>query len=238
VSGAERARGGRERLLVGALVFTFLAHGAAMLGMLAFLLPLVPGGGGSGSDVDRVLRIAASPLSYRVGWLGWQITALSDVVLAVALVRAHEVGVARRAALVQLVLVLLAVVPDQGAQLMLVTRGIELARAAAASGDASPFLAFEERMFPLTSGWAALLYTLAAIGWAVTLRAGGRWSRALATLSPPMLLLFVAISVAPILPEGVRPKSELIGAGNALGFALLEGWFVAALLAVRATSRR
>ena len=227
----------RDRLLLRAFVFTFLAHGAAMLGMLIFLLPMLPGGGGVGGDLDRVMRIAASPLSYRLGWLGWQVTAFSDIVLGIALLRANPTGPARRAANAQLVFVLLAVIPDQVAQFLLVTRGVELASDAAVRGDPTDFLAFEGTMFPLTSGWAAILYTLAAIAWAATLRAGGRWSRALSLLSPPMLLLFVAISVAPVLPVAIRPSNELIGAGNAFAFTVLEVWFVAAFLATRAHAR-
>jgi hypothetical protein len=222
-----------ERFLRGALVFTFLAHGAAMLGMLAFLMPLVPGGGGPGDDLARVIRIAGSPVAYRLGWLGWQITAASDLVLAAALLRMTTAGTPpRRIAIVAAILVVLAVIPDQTAQLLLVTRGVELAREGAQQANATEFLVFEDVMFPLTSGWAALLYTLGAIGWALTLRASGLWSRPLAWLSTPMLALFVAISIAPILPVEVRPNPALIGGGNEVAFTLLEGWFVAAWAAV------
>jgi len=201
-------------------------------------MPMLPGGGGEGDDLSRALRIAASPQSYRLGWLGWQLTAVSDVILAITLVRASRGAstAERRASIAQLVFVLLAIVPDQGAQLLLVTRGVDLARAAAASGDVAAFLAFENVVFPLTSGWAAIFYTLAAIGWALTLRARGSWNGALERLSPPMLLLFVAISVAPVLPSAIRPSSALIGAGNALAFTVLEAWFVAAIVAVRRSS--
>ena len=213
--------------LYRALVFTFLAHGAAMLGMLLFLLPLVPGGGGSGTDLDRMIRIANSPVAYRLGWLGWQVTALSDLWLAAALLWVTDRGTrARRLAIFTAVFVVLAVIPDQTAQFLLTTRGFELATEGAAYRDATDFLAFEDMMFPLTSGWAAVLYTLGAIGWALVLREVGIWNRLLARLSPPMLVLFMAISVAPILPPALRPKPELIGAGNALAFTVLEAWFV------------
>lgn len=222
------------KLLYRAIVFTFLAHGAAMLGMAIFLLPLVPGGGGAGGDVERMLRIAESPLSYRLGWLGWQITAVSDVLLAIALFRVTDAGTrARRWATWTAVLTGLAVIPDQAAQFLLVTRGVELARMGAPYRDTTDFLGFENIMFPLTSGWAAGLYTLGAIGWAVTLRSSGIWNRLLARLTPPMLALFGAISIAPLLPLAVRPRPELIGGGNAVAFTVLEGWFVAVLLLVR-----
>ena len=127
----------------------------------------------------------------------------------------------------------LAVLPDQAAQFLLVTRGFELAREGAKARDATDFIAFESVMFPLTSGWAAVLYTLAAIAWTMTLRARGTWSKLLARVSAPMLLLFSAISLAPIVPLALRPSPELIGAGNALGFTILEGWFVALWLVIR-----
>lgn len=215
------------KFLHRAIVFTFLAHGAAMLGMLLFLLPLVPGGGGAGTDLDRMIRIADSPIGYRLGWLGWQVTAVSDLLLAVALLRATEAGTrARKVAIITAVFVVLAVIPDQTAQFLLVTRGFELAKEGAAYRDPTDFIAFESVMFPLTSGWAAVLYTLGAIGWALVLREVGIWNRVLARLSPPMLVLFAAISVAPILPLAIRPKPELIGGGNALAFTVLEAWFV------------
>jgi hypothetical protein len=88
-------------------------------------------------------------------------------------------------------------------------------------------------MFPLTSGWAALLYTFAAIGWAGALKTSGRWSRVLAWLTPPMLLLFLVISISPVAPRAIRPSPELIGAGNGVAFTLLEGWFVAVFVAIR-----
>jgi hypothetical protein len=214
-------------LLHRAVVFTFLAHGAAMLGMLLFMLPLVPGGGGAGTDLDRMLRIADSPAAYRLGWLGWQVTALSDLLLAAALFAVTDPATrARRMAIFTFAVVVLAVIPDQTAQFLLTTRGFELAKEGAAYRDTTDFIAFENMMFPLTSGWAAVLYTLGAIGWALVLREVGIWNRVLGRLSPPMLVLFMAISVAPILPVAIRPKAELIGAGNALAFTVLEVWFV------------
>jgi hypothetical protein len=213
--------------LYRAVVFTFVAHGAAMLGMLLFMLPLVPGGGGTGTDLDRMMRIADSPVGYRLGWLGWQVTALSDLLLAAALFAVTRRGTrARRMAILTFGFVVLAVIPDQTAQFLLTTRGFELAREGAAYRDTTDFIAFENMMFPLTSGWAAVLYTLGAIGWALVLREVGIWNRMLGRLSPPMLVLFMAISVAPIVPLAIRPKPELIGAGNALAFTVLEAWFV------------
>jgi hypothetical protein len=205
-----------------ALLLSFLAHGAAMLLMAAVLLPMVPGGGGT--DAERIARIVATPWKYRLGWAGWQVTALANVWLAIAMVRASR----SKAAIAQLVLTGLAVIPDQVAQLLLVTRGVELART-----DRVAFLAFEAWVFPLTSAGAALLYTGAAIAWTICLRSMRVWSRAIAWVSVPMLALFVAISVGPLLPRAIGPSPELVGVGNGIAFSLLEIWFVLLLLAMR-----
>lgn len=224
----------RDRALQAALVFTFVCHGAAMLGMLVFLLPMVPGGGGAGDDLARIGRIAAAPASYRLGWFGWQITAVSDVLFAIALFRTEWAK--KVPATLQLLFVALAVIPDQYAQLMLVTHGVDLATECATRGDPAPFLAFEATMFPLTSAWAAILYTLGAIGWTLTFRSGGRWNKLLERFSPPLYVLYSLISIGPILPRAIRPSPELIGAGNAVAFTLLELWFVALFFAVRKRS--
>src|SRR5262245_40998567 len=73
------------RFLERALLFTMAAHLTAMVTMALFLLPGVPGG----ADTDAAARaayIAERPLLWRLGWLPWQLTALSDLLLGLALV--------------------------------------------------------------------------------------------------------------------------------------------------------
>src|SRR5438105_2517482 len=74
------------RFLEQALVFTFVAHGLGMLSLIAFLLPGLPGGS-TPENAPRIAYIAMHPWLWRLGWLPWQITALSDILLAIALVR-------------------------------------------------------------------------------------------------------------------------------------------------------
>ncbi len=79
-----QARSGRW--LARALIVCFIAHGLAMLSMAALLLPGTPGG--LHSDVAaRMAYVAAHPWLWRLGWLPWQLTALSDLLLAWALLR-------------------------------------------------------------------------------------------------------------------------------------------------------
>src|SRR5205823_3159427 len=74
-----------SRLLELALLLTFVAHAIAMAAMAALLLPGMPGGGTP--EAVRVAYIAAHPWLWRLGWSTWGATALSDVLLALALVR-------------------------------------------------------------------------------------------------------------------------------------------------------
>jgi hypothetical protein len=212
----------RSRLLVGAFWLTFFCHGAAMVAMALLLAPMLPGGG-TLDDAARVTMIAEHPLRFRLGWLPWHVTALSDLLLALAFLRTSWVP--RGPAWLVLALTVAALVPDQGSQLYWVTAGVEAAQRSVAAGDPASYLALEARLFPLTAAWAALLYTLGAIGWCWCLAAGGAWSRGLGRLSVLLWGLFLLITTAPLLPPGMRPPAALVAAGNALGFALMELWF-------------
>jgi hypothetical protein len=207
------ARRGLER----ARLFTLVVHAVAMVSMAALLLPGMPGGGVT-DDVTRVAYIAAHPWRWRFGWLPWQLTALSDLLLSIALLATPWIP--RGPARIVAVLTAAAVVPDQIAQWLWVTRGIDLARA----GDVADYMRFETAVFPLTAGWAACFYTAGAIGWSVCFARAGVWSRALARIAWPTWSLFALVSIAPLLPEGLRPPAFVVSTGNAIGFVLLEVW--------------
>src|SRR5438477_13204583 len=67
-----------------ALLFTFIAHAAGMLAMALLLVRGMPGGPEPELAV-RAAYVAQHPWLWRIGWLGWQVTALSDLLLAIAL---------------------------------------------------------------------------------------------------------------------------------------------------------
>ena len=217
--------------LVFALAFTFVCHGAAMLGMVLLLLPGMPGGGVE--DVAaRAAYIAGHPWRWRVGWLGWQLTALSDVLLGVALVRTRWIP--RLPALATLLVTVAAIVPDQGGQLLWVTAGVELAREAARSGYSTAYLRFESWVFPVVAGWGATLYTVGALGWTWCFAAAGTWSRTLTWLSVAVWGIFAVVSPALLLPEWMRAPAAVVSAANAVGFVLMQAWFALVALRVRA----
>lgn len=216
------------RLVRLAIVVTFGAHGLAMLAMLALLLPAMPGGTGA-SDAERMQWIAGHVTSYRLGWLPWHVTAASDLLLALALLRLPKIPLGLRWG--QLALTTVALLCDQGGQALLLTRGVDRAIA----GDLPGFLAVEHLAFPLTAWYAALLYTLGAIAWTFAFRAAGIWSRAVAALSVPLWALFLVATIGPLLPPGVRLPDRAVAGANALGFVGMELWF---FLLWRASGRK
>lgn len=214
--GTAPAHVAAARFLELALIFTFVAHGLAMLSMALLLLPGLPGGGQDAAA--RMAYVAAHPWLWRLGWLPWQLTALSDVLLALAL--ACTRWMPRLPAALTLLVTLAAVIPDQVGQALWITRGVALAH----SGDATAYAAFEARTFLWIAAWGGTLYTIGAYGWTWCFARAGTWNRALTWLSVAVWGLFTVVSVGPLLPEALRPPAALVAAGNAIGFVLLLAW--------------
>lgn len=208
-----------ERLLEGALLFTFVIHGVSMLSMALLLLPGMPGGG-TADDAVRVRYIADHPWLWRLGWFPWQLTALSDLLLAVGLLRTPWIP--RLPALLTLAFTVAAVVPDQAGQIAWMTRGIDLARA----GDLDAYRTYERRIFEWTAVWGGTFYTIGALGWTWCFAAAGAWSRTLTAISLVLWPLFLWVNAGPLLPPALRPSPALVAGGNAAGFVLLQVWFV------------
>lgn len=208
-----------ERLLERALLFTFVMHGLGMLSMALLLLPGMPGGG-TVDDAARVRHIAESPWLWRLGWLPWQLTALSDLILAAGLLRATWIP--RVPAVLTLLLTVAAVIPDQAGQIAWMTRGIDLARA----GDLDAYLVYERRIFEWTAVWGGTFYTIGALGWTWCFAAAGAWSRLLTMVSVVLWPLFLWVNTGPLLPPAFRPSPAMVAGGNAAGFVLLQLWFV------------
>jgi len=188
-------------------------HVAAMLAMALVLARFLPGGGLS--DAGRVLLIAEQPWLFRLGWLPWQLTALVDFVFAVTLVRARELP--RAWTVAALVLTLAAIAPDQYAQAIWVTRGVELARTA----PLSEYLVWEARTFDLTAGWGATGYTLGTLVMLAAFWRGRIWSKQLTRATAVFCVAMIPAAVAPLLPPYFRPPPAAVAILNALGFSVL-----------------
>ncbi len=215
------------RHLERALLLTFVIHAAAMVGMLACLMPGVPGGLPHGV-AERAAYVAGHPWLWRAGWLGWQVTAASDLYLSVALV--FTPWVPRRAAWFGLAVTLLALVPDQTGQFLWSFTGPARAAAAIASGELAAYEAWEGRIFQAVGGWGAGLYLLASVGWARALHGAGLWTRALTGLSLAAGTLFLVAVVLLCLPTSMwsMPLLMTVGGFNGLAFIALLAWFAEA----------
>lgn len=207
------------RLLERALLFTFVIHGVAMVSMALLLLPGMPGGGTS-EDRDRLRYIAGHPWLWRLGWIPWGLTALSDLLIAIGLLR--TTWIPKGPALVTLALTVAAILPDQAGQILWMTRGIELARA----GDSAAYFAFEAPIYEWIAVWAGVLYTLGALGWTWCFVSAGAWSRPLTAISAVLWPLFLYSNGGPKLPAAVQASPPVVAVGNAVGFLLLQAWFV------------
>jgi hypothetical protein len=201
----------RERWLERALIANFAVHGTALVAMAALLLAVLPGGGHP--DAERIAGIAAHPWWFRAGWLPWQLCAAADLALALAMLRVRWLP--RAPAIAVVALTAAAVVPDQYAQAVWITRGVELAQS-----DPAAYLALERAIFPYTAGWAALFYTLAALGWTACFAQAGTWSRALTVLSVPLWATMAAAVAGPLI--GAPPA--FVSIANGLGFLQLQLW--------------
>jgi hypothetical protein len=209
------------RALELALFASAIIHGLAMVGTALLLLPMLPGGGAD--DAARLATIVAHPLRFRIGWVPWHASAISDLALSLVLVRVRAVP--RALAFGCVALTLVAVACDQTGQALWLTRGLELARAAVATGDTAAYFRYEAFVFPLTGAWAAALYTAVAILWSFELARAGLWSRTLTIVSLVAWSVFAIASAGPLLPAPLTLPLEAAGAANALGFVLLEAWF-------------
>ncbi len=208
-----------SRLLERALLFTFVIHGVAMASMALLLLPGMPGGGVS-DDLARIRYMAAHPWLWRLGWFPWQLTALSDLLIGIGLLRASWVP--KGPAILTMLVTVAAVLFDQTGQVCWMTRGLQLAQ----SGDVAAYLAFESRIFAWTAVWGGTLYTVGALGWTCCFVAGGTWNRWLTGISLALWPLFLYVNAGPLLPPALRPSPLFVAAGNAVGFVLLQLWFV------------
>ncbi len=213
----------RARALENALIANVVVHVLALASMALLLLPALPGGTSAAAGA-RVACIGEHPWLFRLGWLPWQLCAAADLALAVTMVRARFLP--RTSAVLALVFTAIAVVPDQTAEALWVTRGVSLAGA----GDVDAYLSFERAIFPWSAGVGALFYTLGALAETACFVRARTWSRALTVVSVPLWAAMLLASLSPlaaaVVPAAWRPSAGFVAGANAVGFALLVPWLV------------
>jgi len=209
------------RFLERALLIAILVHIAAMLSMALLLLPGMPGG--ANPIAARIAYIATNPWLWRLGWFPWQLTALSDLILALALLR--TAWIPRYLAMLVLLTTLTAILIEQPGELSWITQGVALAQTAMQTGNLTSYVQFETNIYLQVAAWAATMYTITAIGWTWCFARAKIWHPRLLWLSCITWGLLSAVSVGPLLPDAYRPGAYLIAAGNALGFVFMIAWF-------------
>src|SRR5262249_26107262 len=157
------------------------------------LLPGMPGGQ-NGNVAARLAYVAAHPWLWRLGWLPWQLTALSDLLVSVALLSTRWVP--RATALLAVLVTLAGMVPDQSGQLRWVTHGIALAGA----GNLSAYRPFEGDVFVAVAVGGGSGYLLAAVLWSLALARTSAWRPWLTAYSAALWGLFALLALAPVAP--------------------------------------
>jgi hypothetical protein len=224
------------RLLEAALLFTFLSHAGAMLSMM-LLLPGLPGAAASGVAA-RAAYVGSHPWIWRLGWLPWQVTALSDLALCVALLRTRWAP--RLPAALAIIATVAGIIPDQFGQFQWTWTGTAIARHALVSGEFSDYARFESHIFRLIAGWGAFGYLAGALGWTWCFAAAGVWSKRLTWLSVGAWGAF-AVSTAVLFTVNGFDSSHgvlmVVSVGNGVAFVLLMIWLIEVSEAVLRRSR-
>lgn len=191
--------------------------------MLSMAILLLPGMPGSNSLDGRAAYLANNPWLWRLGWLPWHLTALSDLLLAFALILTKWIP--RLPAFLVLISTLAAILIEQPNELIWSFQGVALAQSAIQNGNLAAYLSFETPIYTLVAGVAAFLYTISACGWTWCFVRAKVWSRQLTWLSWISWSILLAVSSCLLLPANFRPPVELIAVGNALGFIFMMLWF-------------
>jgi hypothetical protein len=206
-----------------ALLFVIFTHGLGMLTMVLLLLPGMPGGPNEAASA-RAAYIVDHPWLWRLGWLPWQLSALADLLLAVALMRTRWIP--RWPAVLTLLATIAAILIQQSGEFRWITDGVTLAREAVRIGTPDLFRQFEADLCAQVAGWGALFCTITALFWTWAFSAARTWKPLLSRLSVLTWSILLAVAIATIVPEGARPSTALITAGNAVGFLLLMLWLI------------
>jgi hypothetical protein len=227
---APRAR----RLVVASVVFFVVTHVVALATMA---LVLRPGMDPSAfTPAERMAFVAASPWAWRLGWLPWQLSALSDVAVCLSLwawARRRADLTAVRWALAALALDLVSAIPEQWAEAMLVTSFVTDAGGADLAAWSRDWALYAA----VTGVWANGGYTLMTGAWMMIARRLLGGSVAPWPLEVTLLALFTlsgALTLLSTLASGDAIGTWFMAASavNGIAFPALTLWMI--VLAVRA----
>lgn len=162
------------RRLLAAMAFFLVVHALALVAMGAILMRGI-GPAGDVASFERAHFIAANPWLWRLGWLPWQLCALSDLLVCVLLMDWTRVRGGFGWACVSLVLVLAAAIPEQWSEWRMITEQVQVA-AAVVRGEA-PIAAhaeLEQHLLIVTGSFSATVYVLMTGAWMLAIRSASR----------------------------------------------------------------
>ncbi len=180
VAGTSQERQ-RYQWLIWALAFFLVVHLVA-LGTMALMVQ--PGFDVALPATDRAAYVARHPWIWRLGWLPWQLSALSDVFISVTLIlwlRTRSNRLALKWALAGLAFNLAASIPEQVGEWRLITSHIDTAaRASQSASNLELFGQEQNSLLSVIGVWGGFVYLFMTLAWHRALRLGagieGWWS--------------------------------------------------------------
>ena len=213
-----------------------LCMAVRLVGLLTMATLLAPGLDFHSSVLERAGFVANHPWLWRLGWLPWQLTAVWDVLLSLALCL-YLLRVPRKPgwlwALTSLLASVAAFWPDQWAQYVCVTSFIPFAEQAA-SGQIplEHYVALESRLLLWMGTYGCAGYTVMAWCWmratAAALPGRSRWLLGVGRFCWTLFALCAMAnwySTTRATTSGY-PLSDLLFGLNAVAFPLLSVWMV------------
>ena len=228
----------RYRLCVAALLFSLVMHALAVGGTAVLLQPGMDAGA---SVLERATYVAGYVWLWRLGWLAWQLTALSDLLLSASLLAyltattsQERCGWAVFWAGLSLVATIVAVIPDQWAEASYVSSFVEAAQVVRGGGSQGEYVAVEARYLMMVGTCGNAGYSAMGFCWmlATAFAAGGvrrNWQFVL--LGMITWCMFTAAGIANWRAAAGAsvsgfPGFDLVVWFNAMAFPLLLIWMV------------
>ncbi len=237
---AKRQERQRYQWLIWAFTFFLVVHLVALLSMA---LLVQPGFNVAEPAAERAAYIVEHQWLWRLGWLPWQLSALSDLLISLTLIlwlHTYSHSRALKWAVAGLAFNLAASIPEQIGEWRLVTSHIETAsQAGQSAANLDTFTDEQNSLLSVIGVWGGFVYLFMTLAWHRALRLGAgieAWwsgfSGKLVAFVTVALFLLTAVTAGQVWLDW-QPTLAITGLAGA-GFLAVCLWaFVAADLAGR-----
>lgn len=223
-----------DRALELSLLAALVIHAVALVTMGLWLLPAMPGAGLPNAEL-RFAYVRAHPVLWHLGWLPWHLSAVSDLFLSAALLRARWVPKWASVPTFALTVVAFGIEQIFETEWDLFAPGFP--QGAVFLLRYPNYGAFETHVALPVTAVAAALYAVMAMGWSWSISFTPAWNLTLTVISVVAWPVLLFASVTPLLPERFRAPDLVVNTANQVGFALMLVWFVLTLEAVLRRTR-